>query len=459
MRRTTRRLLRDLLIVCALVGAPALGFAVWYVDSRHHVHNTRPLGGPQVDVSHVVRIQSEATVAIDPSNPRLLLGGSNDDLYITRVYTSRNGGRRWRSFPGPPLASRKQCGLGDPAVAIATGGHEYYAFLANLTCAPDETFPHLFVANRSGIGAAWHVVAVAQPGGPHFLWDDKPAIAVDTWRGSPHFGRAHLVWSRLESSHLKTLESSYSDDNGRTWSAAVAIGRGRISPITSSVAVASNGAVFVAAADPESGSLWLARSKDGGARFDGVRDVASTRPLAACDDGGFPIPAQAQRCVNANPIVNVLANAEVIVTYESRERNGTQGVFADAFDPHFGRLWHVRVSRPERQPADQFLPTSAIDRAAGVLWTCFYDTTGDPTRKHAWFTCTVSRDGGRYWTAPVRAASVPSDETHADPDQYGDYEGLAAWGGIAHPVWTDERNFLPLSEEIYTSAIPASRLH
>src|SRR6266571_3797536 len=95
VRRTAKRLLRDLL----LVGAPALALAVWFLASRHPLHNTRPVGGPQVDVSHVERVESEATVAVDPSNPRRLLAGSNDDLFITRIYTSEDGGHRWRSFP------------------------------------------------------------------------------------------------------------------------------------------------------------------------------------------------------------------------------------------------------------------------------------------------------------------------------------------------------------------------
>jgi glyoxalase superfamily protein len=56
------------------------------------------------------------------------------------------------------------------------------------------------------------------------------------------------------------------------------------------------------------------------------------------------------------------------------------------------------------------------------------DTTGDSTRHHAWYTCTLSRDEGRTWSPPVRAASVPSDETQiaASLSDYGDYEGLAA---------------------------------
>jgi len=93
------------------------------------------------------------------------------------------------------------------------------------------------------------------------------------------------------------------------------------------------------------------------------------------------------------------------------------------------------------------------------LWTCFYDTTGDPARKHAWFTCTRSTDLGTHWSVLVHAASEPSDEaqTGSDPYGYGDAAGLVAEDGVAHPVWTDNRNSLSSDEDIYTVAIPRGR--
>ena len=447
-----------------MLGTAATAFVVWYVTSRHTLQNSRPLGGPEIDISHAPRVQSETTIAIDPSHPHLLLAGSNDELFVTRVYSSRDRGRDWRSLGGPPLANRAQCGDGDPAITISRDGSEYYAFLADLSCTQGNERPHLFVAARSRFGAQWRSYAVAHTGGPHFLWDDKPAIAVDDSSETKYRGRVYLVWSRLVNQDFEVLEISRSDDDGHTWATPIPVGADRFSPQTSSVAVGPGGVVYVAAADPLRGGLWLARSTDGGVHFVGPHRVASTAPLysTACHASAFPVPAQADRCVNANPIVNVFSRGrhagEVVLTYETREQNGTQGVYAEAFDDRLRRLFRVRVNPADHKPADQFLPASAIDPITEDLWSCFYDTTGDASRTHAWYTCTVSHDGGRTWLSPVRAADAPSDETHGGYQQYGDYEGVAAFGGVAHPIWTDTRKEPSRAEEVYTTAIRATRL-
>lgn len=464
LRRGLRRIARDVLVVAAILGAGGTALAVWYSTSHHALRNGRPLGGPQVDVSRAPLVQSEATIAIDPADPRLMLAGSNDQLFVTRVYTSRDGGRRWRSLGGPPLAGRAQCGFGDPAIAIAEDGREYYAFLANLSCNQPEFRSHLFVSARPRFGSEWHSYPVARPGGGRFIWDDKPAIAVgDNTRG-PHRGRVYLAWSRRLSGRAEALETSFSDDGGRAWATPVPVGEGRFVPLSSSVAVGPGGGVYVVATDPFEGLLWAAESTDGGARFGRLRVIAATAPRysTSCSESAFPIPAQAARCVNANPVVNVVTRGreagDVVVTYESSKANGTQGVYAEGFDPELRRRFRVRVTPSDREPADQFLPVSAIDPANGDLWACFYDTTGDSARTHAWYTCTVSRDGGRTWSMPVRAASVPSDETHGGYLQYGDYEGVAADDGVAHPIWTDTRDEPVRAEEVFTTAIRAASL-
>src|SRR5262249_61817888 len=70
-------------------------------------------------------------------------------------------------------------------------------------------------------------------------------------------------------------------------------------------------------------------------------------------------------------------------------------------------LWRGPIG-PVKKKTDQFWPSSTIDAATGKLWACYYDTTGDSERKHAWFVCTSSRDG-REWSQPVRAASPSED--------------------------------------------------
>jgi hypothetical protein len=46
-------------------------------------------------------------------------------------------------------------------------------------------------------------------------------------------------------------------------------------------------------------------------------------------------------------------------------------------------------------------------------------------------------------------------------NQQGDYEGVVAYGGIAHPIWTDSRRNqeatsgcrFPLMEEVFTASV------
>jgi hypothetical protein len=71
----------------------------------------------------------------------------------------------------------------------------------------------------------------------------------------------------------------------------------------------------------------------------------------------------------------------------------------------------------------------------------------------------------------VRVSDVSSNEHDCDGvypcsainygNQQGDYSGLVAYGGIAHPIWTDSRRNqevvagcrYPAMEEVYTASV------
>ena len=110
--------------------------------------------------------------------------------------------------------------------------------------------------------------------------------------------------------------------------------------------------------------------------------------------------------------------------------------------------------RPPAREADQFWPQSAVDASNGTVWVCFYDTLGDPARKRAFYSCTISRNGGRTWrrrygrppcrrTRRCPAPSATTAITRASPPS----------GGVAHPIWTDTRELADFSEEIYTTSL------
>jgi hypothetical protein len=101
-----------------------------------------------------------------------------------------------------------------------------------------------------------------------------------------------------------------------------------------------------------------------------------------------------------------------------------------------------------------------VDATTGALWVCYYDTREDPTRVRAAYACTDSTDGAASFARPAFVASTFSNETtiYANTgehgNEYGDYEGVAASGGVAHPAWTDGRfNQTIQNEEIFSAYV------
>jgi hypothetical protein len=116
---------------------------------------------------------------------------------------------------------------------------------------------------------------------------------------------------------------------------------------------------------------------------------------------------------------------------------------------------------------DQFWPVSAIDSSTGDLWACFYHTSGDQSRRQAWFACTASRDG-QHWARPVRATRVSASTEvlwedarifgFLDMFGYGGYPGLAVSGGVAHALWIDTRDLAGHKQEVFAARIAARAL-
>jgi hypothetical protein len=359
----------------------------------------------QVDVSRAAGVQSEATIALDPSNDRVLLAASNSDRgWRTYTYSSTNGGATWtREDPVLPPGAES---AGDPIVAIDRHGRQYSGFLVQFGSGRAARL-NLFVAARAGAGLPWSPPAAVRPA-PNEL-DDKPTIAVDTSPLSPHADRIYVAWNRIDRFGT-AIELSYSDDGGATWSEPTQVSDDNgVATSYPSLAVARDGTLYATWWSPLGDGVFVDRSLDGGATFGRDRRIDPIHP---------------------------------------------------ALRPLFLRR---RVNPPDgRVRSDEFWPTSAVDASTGYLWVCFYDTRGDRHRRRAFFSCTRSVDGGRSFALPVRAATVPSNETLRGADskrssgaqrEYGDYEGLAVGNRIAHPVWTDTRRLRTLREEIYTTTL------
>jgi hypothetical protein len=456
-RRFRRRARRKLLLeALAVFGATALGIVIVYFVYRHPIGSPWKVAGTNVqNVSREVGVQTEVAVAVDPANPQVVFGASNESLEPEiRVFTSTNGGRTWTSKDGPAF-DPNTCPWGDPAVAVGPGGRQYVAYTEKSICAPGpDLTPYLVVGARTGPHGAWTVRRVAPPAAK-FGFDDKPAISVG------RDGRAYVAWSQLRGRAYQTTVVSSSADGGRTWSKPQVVSRTLDQPQLVTVAAGGPGLVYLAGVDAD--GLWIGRSTNGGRTFT-VRRAAVPLPgsqAATClVFGKFVLPQQAVRCLGPNPTIS-LGRGHVYVTYGFNGADQTQDVAVAVFDRSLRPVWRGPIGSVKKK-ADQFWPTSSVDVSTGKLWACYYDTTGDSNRKHAWFVCTSSRDG-RRWAQPVRAAPTSQNPGvlwedariygYGDSGGYGGYTGVAAGGGLVHPLWVDTNDVGGNQEEIFGSTL------
>jgi hypothetical protein len=425
----------------------------------------------QFDVSKLPGSQSETTITVDPTNPAVLLAGSNNHRTLqVAAYSSTDGGSTWTGtrLPYPPDGDLS----GDPVVAIDRTGRQYFGYVSVHETSPQTVRSGLYVATRGGPAAPWSLPARPVGSLPDGL-DDKPALAVDDSAASRHLNRVYIAWSRVfesSGSEFGAVYFAHSDDAGATWSAPVAVSD---SPWTfdsySTIDVARDGTVYVGFWNVFGLGIYLDVSHDGGETFGRDVLVDPIRGESNCISAGISIPAQPVNCVRPNPVVSVDNSAgrfagRVYVTYgDAGMPRKQQDVFVAAFSPALHPLFRRhRINPPEGTVAsDQFWPASAVDPSTGILWSCFYDTRGDPRRRRAWFSCSRSLNGAAGWARPVHAASVPSNERAPGADslhgklrrEYGDYEGLAVAAGVAHPIWTDTRRLRSLREEVYTTTL------
>ena len=127
-----------------------------------------------------------------------------------------------------------------------------------------------------------------------------------------------------------------------------------------------------------------------------------------------------------------------------------------------GKTWSSPLRVNDVKAGDQYYEWLAVDPVTGNVDMSWYDTRLDPSRQSVNVFFAFSNNGSVTFSPNVRVTTAPSNEesgTNIDVgNQYGDYEGLDAYGRVAHPVWTDHRASLAprLWEEIFTASVRVS---
>jgi hypothetical protein len=176
--------------------------------------------------------------------------------------------------------------------------------------------------------------------------------------------------------------------------------------------------------------------------------------------GGFDfIPAQPDRSVDAEPGLAWdrtggphSGRVYLVYTKEIQNESDNTDIFVRFSDDN-GATWSSGVRVNDDQTVNsQFLPKIALDQSTGNIATSWYDarrdlgaggvgdTDGIPN-DDAQFWGSFSTDGGATFSANLQiSAGTSNSRDSGNGIDYGDYSGLAFYGGTARPAWSDNSN-------------------
>jgi hypothetical protein len=438
--------------------------------------------GANVDVSNECGPQSETYITLNTANPRQLAAGSNEIFRLPmRGYFSGDGGKSWGGvdLPLPPPIGANGVDFGsDPTLAFDTRGNLFYGYIVVF-----------FSANFGGINGTEMAVARSTDGGKTYSsvnffsfssgqdhFNDKPMITTDVNPSSPFRDNVYIAWDAASGgSGSGGVRVAHSSDHGATFTVTRAdnpFGPGRA--IAAVPFVGTNGELYVAWNDFNANTIAFNRSFDGGNTWD-TQSVISTKVLPFA----IAIPAEFSRGALVYPACDVDRSSgahrgRLVCSWMDLSPAGTTDIFV-SFSDDKGSTWSLPQPATDQLPfaVDRFNHWLSIDPTNGVVNVSFYDTRNDTTGKRYMTDTYLSRssDGGATFGANVRVSDVSSNEHDCNGlfpcsainygNQQGDYEGVVAYGGVAHPVWTDSRRNqqsvagcrFPAMEEVFTASV------
>ena len=251
--------------------------------------------------------QNEPAVEMDPRDPNVLLGSSNDYCGVYQppgaaapspigpiwlgYYRSENGGSSFQSslVPGYPddtspyaaQAHVRTASAGDPVIAWDAHGRAFFGSESSDDPAgTKKTFGDVFVAvydNPAGPGGATvndgkrfvrSEIVNRGSSAPNLLgvFNEKTSIEADRTGGSCD-GNVYFAWSRFTGNGTNNIYIARSTDHGATWSKAKSL-----TPVAQDVSVTANGHVYVTFRQSErkngqADAVDIVKSTDCGATF------------------------------------------------------------------------------------------------------------------------------------------------------------------------------------------------
>ena len=400
--------------------------------------------------------QAEPFVFRSAANPNLVLatfqegrfGGSEGGAADAGYALSADGGFTWSRALTPNL-SRLTGGIyyrsTDPVAAIDLQGN---LFLSTLD-ARDSGFnlDDLVVSRSLDGGLTWtNHVAFSTPG-PE-LFADKDWLAVNDSASSPNVGRLVAAFTGFASNSsgmltTNTLFAVVSDDQGTTWTPAIAITPPGGSYQGSQPFFLPDGTlicVYQSYFSNTGFNLESRRSTDGGKTWPNSAVLVAAN-LTEFDDpvartgGGLPSVAVSRQ------------SGHIFATWQALASDGAARIFVSRSSDE-GATWApAQVVSDNPSDISVFNPAIAVTPDGRNVTVVFYDKRLAPDQaNYVDLFAAQSFDGGDTWAPEVRVSDYTTDlrlaQLSSTGYMLGDYLGLApayaANQGVI-PIWCDTR--------------------
>ena len=378
---------------------------------------------------------SEPGIAVNPQNSQQVVAVYQDNVHASY---STDAGHTWQAADGTAPSNYRVSG--DVSTAFDNQGHAFVCYIAFDKLGTFNYWAHgatrngIFVRRSLDGGKTWeadHIPVAEQKSEAGIPFEDKPYMVADNSK-SKYGGNLYIGWTRWRTADSQMVISRSTDD-GKTWSPAVEIDAHPGLPRDDNGA--AEGFDGVVGPDGTLYAIWsqdddimLVTSRDGGKSYSKARAIAHTAPIM------FAI--QTLERANGFPQIAIDPKSKRLYVTWSDYRNGDLDVFVSTSDDG-GKKWSApaRVNNDTvHDGAEQFFQWLAVDPVDGSVNVVFYDRRNDPTNRKQIVVLARSTDGGRSfinyaWTEnPFEASGV----------FFGDYSGLAAYGGRVYGVWTEK---------------------
>jgi hypothetical protein len=443
-------------LIVALVASVAGGRRVAHAGAA-----ARPFMPQNVDVSQRHLNESEETIAVNPTNPKnvvIVTNVGHREAGLTAGMfegVSFDGGMTWTT---KLIGNNDNLGDAccDPSLSFDEHGNLFMTYLYEV-----ENEVPIALSTDGGLTFSVITNIVAPPGGTPtkssgdnrglFRFVDQPTITAargEVWvifnAGGPLFATGAPVTGLGQVGAFfqgevvpGTNNCTYGD---------IAIGpAGQVMQVCTLTESGQGGGKLFVNVDPDG---------LGPANFGDRVFVTETHV------GGFDfIPPQPDRSVDAEPGLawgrtGGTHNGRVYLVYTLEQKNESDNTdIYVRYSDDGGVTWSdgVRVN-DDTTKNSQFLPKIALDPTSGSLAVVWYDARNDlgtgglgdtdgVPNDDAQFWGAFSTDGGQTFTPNIQiSAGTSNSHDSGNGIDYGDYTGLAFYGGVAHPSWADNSN-------------------